>query len=61
VADTNTLGGDGESFSDVRVKAGESVKVKVEAEVEAYGNVTTNNALYNVEIMGTDMNGNEDT
>jgi hypothetical protein len=30
-----------ESFSDIRVKAGESVKVKVEAEVEAYGNADT--------------------
>jgi hypothetical protein len=28
-----------DSFSDVRVKAGESVKVKVEAEVEAYSGV----------------------
>ena len=49
-----------ESFSDVRVKAGESVKVKVEAEIEAYGTGETNSdlALY---LYGTDMSGNEDT
>jgi len=48
-----------ESFSDIRVKAGESVKVKVEAEVEAYGSKVKipNLRLY---IMWTDMSGNED-
>ena len=40
VADVDTFGassGDAYTFSDVEVKAWESVKVKVEAEVEAYG------------------------
>jgi hypothetical protein len=61
VADTDTLGSE-ESFSDVRVKAGESVKIKVEAEVEAYdATIPTNAASYQIELKGTDMNGNEDT
>lgn len=39
VADTDNYGsGNKEDFSDIKIKAGESVKVKVEAEVEAYGN-----------------------
>lgn len=38
VADTTSFGsGNYEPFSDVELKAGESVRVKVEAEVEAYG------------------------
>ena len=61
VADTDTLGSE-ESFSDVRVKAGESVKIKVEAEVEAYdATIPTSAASYQIELKGTDMNGNEDT
>lgn len=40
VADTDTYGESNEvSFSDVAIKAGESVNVKVEVEVEAYGNI----------------------
>jgi hypothetical protein len=35
-----------ESFSDVRVKAGESVKVKVEAEVEANNKLTANDTKF---------------
>ena len=61
VADTDTLNSE-ESFSDVRVNAGESVKVKVEAEVEAYDDaVPSSVASYQIELKGTDMNGNEDT
>jgi hypothetical protein len=37
VADTDNTAGQEEAFSDVRVKADATVKVKVEAEVEAYG------------------------
>ena len=38
VADTSALGsGNEEAFSNVRVNADETVKIKVEAEVEAYG------------------------
>ena len=59
VADANA--GVEETFSDVRVKAGESVKVKVEAEVEAYGDLPANAASYELELKGTDVNGNEDT
>ena len=61
VWDTNTIGSE-ESFSDVRIKAGESIKVKVEAEVEAYDStIPTNAAVYTLELKGTDTNGNEDT
>jgi hypothetical protein len=60
VADTDVLNQD-ESFSDVRVKAGESVKVKVEAEVEAYGADHPTAVTYTLELKGTDTNGNEDT
>ena len=67
VADTDVIntGSDvktvnAESFSDIRVKAGESVKVKVEAEIEAYGTGETNNTLA-LFLYGTDMSGNEDT
>ena len=61
VADTDNLTNQEETFSDVKVKAGESVKVKVEAEVEAYGAEVTNAKTYTIEIKGTDVNGNEDT
>jgi len=61
VADTNTLGQE-ESFSDVLVKAGDSVKVKVEAEVEAYSTPYGSSAdVFTLELRGTDTNGNEDT
>ena len=54
-----------ETFSDVRVKAGEKVKVKVEAEVEAYGTTAgklpATNKNFRLFLLGTDMSGNEDT
>ena len=46
-----------ETFSNIRVKAGESVKVKVEAEVDAYGPEEELN--YTVLLIGSDDNGNE--
>ena len=50
-----------ESFSNVKVKAGESVKVKVEAEVEAYGSAATAGDSWTVKLWGDDANGNENT
>jgi hypothetical protein len=50
-----------ESFSDIKVKAGESVKVKVEAEVEAYGSTTATDRAYTIVLRGSDANGNENT
>ena len=52
-----------EPFSDIRIKAGESVKVKVEAEVEAYdkNNQSYTFPTFTLELRGTDVNGNEDT
>jgi len=74
VADTDTInvGNDDvktaktESFSDVRVEAGKSVKVKVEAEVEAYaetaGDLPADGAAnFKLFLLWTDMSGNEDT
>ena len=64
VADTDAISTSSsikdEAFSDVRVKADSTVKVKVEAEVEAYG---TTGALdtYRLHLEWTDMNGNENT
>lgn len=61
VGDTNTFGSE-ESFSDVRIKAGESVKVKVEAEVEAYDTtIPYTFPTLTLELKGTDTNGNDDT
>ena len=60
VADTDNIAGQEESFSDVRVKADATVKVKVEAEVEAYGQ-TGDLATYRLHLEWTDMNGNENT
>lgn len=59
VANTNTLG-QYETFSEVLVKAKESVKVKVEAEVEAYGAIETFPSRTLI-LKGTDANGNENT
>jgi hypothetical protein len=50
-----------ESFNDIKVKAGESVKVKVEAEIEAYGALTTSDEAYTIVLRGSDTNGNENT
>jgi hypothetical protein len=50
-----------ESFNDIKVKAGESVKVKVEAEIEAYGKLTTSDEAYTIVLRGSDANGNENT
>ena len=59
VGDTSDLGsGNKENFSDVLVEAGKSVKVKVEAEVEAYASwVTYDN--YTLVLAGEDKNGND--
>jgi len=59
VGDTDQLGsGNNENFSDVLVEAGKSVKVKVEAEVEAYASwVTYDN--YTLVLAGEDKNGND--
>jgi len=59
VGDTDQLGsGNNENFSDVLVEAGKSVKVKVEAEVEAYASwVTYDN--YVIVLAGEDKNGND--
>jgi hypothetical protein len=62
VATVDAFGsGNEESFSDIKVKAGESVKVKVEAEIEAYGDVTSSDEVYTIVILGSDVNGNENT
>jgi hypothetical protein len=50
-----------ESFTEFRVKAGESVKVKLVAEVEAYDDSTDDLGEFTLFIYGTDMNGNENT
>ena len=49
-----------ETFSEVLVKAGESVSVKVEAEVEAYGTGETL-PTYTLELKWEDVNGNENS
>ena len=55
-----------ETFSDVRVEAGKSVNVKVEAEVEAYWTIDAGKTEYKLPsytlvIRWTDVNWNEDT
>jgi hypothetical protein len=50
VADTDNVAGQEEAFSDVRVKADATVKVKVEAEVEAYG-LTGSLGTYRLHLM----------
>ena len=59
VGDTNAYGsGNKENFSDILVEAGKSVKVKVEAEVEAYNSwVTYDN--FTLVLAGEDKNGND--
>ena len=59
VGDTNAYGsGNKENFSDVLVEAGKSVKVKVEAEVEAYNSwVVYDN--FTLVLAGEDKNGND--
>ena len=58
VGDTDQLGsGNNENFSDVLVEAGKSVKVKVEAEVEAYTSGV--NYEYTLVLAGEDKNGND--
>ena len=59
VGDTDQLGsGNNENFSDVLVEAGKSVKVKVEAEVEAYAS-GVNYDNYTLVLAGEDKNGND--
>ena len=59
VGDTSDLGsGNKENFSDVLVEAGKSVKVKVEAEVEAYTS-GVNYDNYTLVLAGEDKNGND--
>ena len=59
VGDTTQLGsGNKENFSDVKVEAGKSVKVKVEAEVEAYVS-GVNYDGYTLVLAGEDKNGND--
>ena len=59
VGDTDQLGsGNNENFSEIKVEAGKSVKVKVEAEVEAYVS-WVNYEDYNLVLAGEDKNGND--
>lgn len=58
IGDTDQFGsGNNENFSDVLVEAGKSVKVKVEAEVEAY--TTGSSYDYTLVLAGEDKNGND--
>ena len=50
-----------EMFSDVLIEAGESVKVKVEAEIEAETENTAGYSNFYVILQGSDMNGNENS
>ena len=54
---TSVEPGEEDTFSDVLVKAGKSVKVKIEAEVEAYGAV--DQLDYTVKVWGEDADWNE--
>ena len=54
---TSVEPGEEDTFSDVLVKAGESVKVKIEAEVEAYG--AADQLDYNIKVWWEDADGNE--
>ena len=59
VGDTDKFGsGNNENFSDVKVEAGKSVKVKVEAEVETYASWVTYDG-YTLVLAGEDKNGND--
>ena len=59
VGDTDQYGsGNKESFSEVLVEAGKSVKVKVEAEIEAYKSWSVYNG-FELVLAGEDNNGND--